>query len=97
MADNSNLSSAWVQDLFDDFVDDLEVSPEMSSQVERATRGQSCNPSWSKARRVVLTASNFYDVIHMRASTAPDNKLKHLLGYKVHPSTRAMAYGLRLV
>ena len=96
MDDKVNLKQDWVRDHFLDFVEDLEVSAELSSELERTTRGQSCNPNWLKARTVILTASNFGTLCKMRETTQPDATLRRLCGYSPTPKTVAMLYGLKM-
>lgn len=96
--DDTDLQGSFSQDLFSDFVEDLgEVSLQqwqvLSSSVEKATRGQACNPWWHQVRNLILTASNFGRIVHMRETTAPDNFLSVLCGYKKVPKTKAMLYG----
>ena len=94
MYNDTNLKQNWVQDLFTDYVEDLKVSVELSSLVEKATRGQSCNPLWKPSRTFDLTLSNFGKILNKIPQTAPDNMIKFFCGYQTVPRTCQLAYGL---
>lgn len=93
VGDGVDLRAEWVQDLLDDFLDDLVMPVDLSSLVERATRGQGCNPNWKQVRHHLITASNFGSVVTRRAETKPDKLVATLLGYNVVRKTRPMMYG----
>ena len=91
--DTVSLEAEWVQDLITDFVEDLVVSADLSSLVERATRGQGYNPNWKLVRNHLITASNFGTVVKRKVTTKPENLVALLCGYKKVCKTRAMMYG----
>ena len=97
--DNTDLLDPFCQDLFSDFVEDLTERfcladwQGISSSVEKATRGQGCNPTWQRVRSLILTSSYFGRIVCMRETTAPDKLLSVMCGHRQIPKTKAMLYG----
>ena len=79
-----------------DYVDRLELSYELCSMLEKATKGQHANTLWREARSVLITASNFGSVVKRKDDTPPDNLVKKLRGYVVQKDTKAMSFGRRM-
>jgi hypothetical protein len=64
--------------------------------LEKATRGQHANLFWNDARSLLITASNFGNIVKRRPDTPPDKLVKRLRQYAPQRDTKAMAYGRRL-
>jgi hypothetical protein len=93
IGNTEDLNQSWIQEIFEDHMDNLTITTKLSSEIERATRGQSCNPLWKELRCFLLTASNFHDIAHMRETTAPECKVAYLCGYRNVPLTVPIMYG----
>ena len=92
--DDVDLTSSLATDHLLDYVELLYLSPEVCQHVERATRGQSCNPLWMKVRKLLLTALNFGRICKLRETTDCAALLKTFCGYASIPKTKAMPHGL---
>ncbi|KAL5021555.1 hypothetical protein ScPMuIL_000710 [Solemya velum] len=57
-------------------------SENIVDEIEYRTRGQSDNHLWHVARRGRITASNFYDVCHRKATTPHEKLVARLMSHK---------------
>ena len=85
--DSVDLRSPVCRAEFWQFLAGIQMTDEITQQLERATRGQAGNKNWHKARSLILTSSNFGSICKMRETTQPDNLLKMLRGYRTLPDT----------
>ncbi|XP_024153665.1 uncharacterized protein LOC112162181 isoform X2 [Oryzias melastigma] len=76
----------------------LQISPEMSAEIEKGTREQSRCPSWAQLRRPRLTASRFHDACcYKRGSEEQESAAVALAAKMIRGSTKqttAMKRGL---
>ena len=92
-----DLKSVECEIVFDCFLNQIQLTHDECSQIERATRGQSTNPHWNETRHHLLTASKFGAVVKRKSSTPPDCLLKVLRGYStVNPLLEPLAYGRKM-
>jgi hypothetical protein len=91
--DDAQLTTIEYQQKFQEFMDNLSLSPETCEDLEIGTRGQSINNNWLEARKYLITASEMGDVCK-RKKTCPDALVRRLLGYTNPPShIKSLSYG----
>jgi len=78
--DNVDLKSKLL--FFEAYVKDLVCSEEDCLRIECLSRNQANSDAWVQARSERITASNFGKVCKLKPSTAPENTVKAVLGYK---------------
>jgi len=82
LSDNLSYASDEFQEKRNNYFASLGLSKFESELIEISTRGQSDNPKWLQAREGRITASLFGRVCKMRPTTAPDNVVREIMGYK---------------
>ncbi|XP_062619310.1 uncharacterized protein LOC134280875 [Saccostrea cucullata] len=91
--DNVNLKSKECVENFKSFVNNMNITTEVSELLEKGTRGQNSNVNWRKARCNIITASVMGDVVK-RVKSEPDNLVKKICGYVVVPDcVKSISYG----
>lgn len=85
LSDNLSYSSNEFQEKRNNYFSSLSMSKVEAKMIEISTRGQSDNPKWLQARKGRITASNFGRICKMRPTTAPDNAVKEIMGYRKEP------------
>ena len=80
--DNLSYASDEFQEKRNNYFASLGMSKFDSELIEISTRGQSDNPKWLQAREGRITASLFGRGCKMRPTTAPDNVVREIMGYK---------------
>ena len=93
--DDVDTTDGYATKHFEEFFEGINVPAKLSSDIERATRGQGCNPLWKEARSKLITASNFCRIIRMLPTTNVKSALATICGYTSVPRTVAIRYGQR--
>lgn len=75
----SDNTAEELDDLINNFLQDLCITAKEISDIERQTVGQSSNPDWYIHRSVRLTASTFGKICCMRSTTCTSNTVKAIL------------------
>ena len=93
---DKNLPSiSGLKDTIQEFKSSLEVTQQMSREIERNTREQQKSALWFSVRRHRLTASLFGAVLAHKPSTPPDSLVLHIIQPK-NFSTPATTYGINM-
>ena len=82
LSDSLSYDSGEFQEKRKKYFASLSVSKFETEMIEISTRGQSENPKWLQARQGRITASLFGRICKMRPTTAPDNVVREIMGYK---------------